>query len=115
MDHGADISNIRRTRIGDVLIELKSTCRDKDGLASAIEISVRAAASLRTLVLKDKLEIRNIDCCTPTQKVEVAIKKAAKTEDGLYEVRLIKPNKAEEQIAMTAVIEVVARKLLHSA
>ena len=111
-DHAAEIKSIRRTRTGDVLLELKTVGENNNSLADALKSAVGETASLSSLIPRVKLEIRDIDCCATTEEVSAAVK--AKTSQQPFGVRLTRPNRAEQIMAIVTVTETEARKLLDS-
>ena len=70
---GAVIRSVRKTRSGDVLVELGSGTTDKAAFENAIRAAVGESATVRQLEHRIAVEIRDLDSCTTAEEVIDAV------------------------------------------
>nr|XP_034192272.1 uncharacterized protein LOC117609742 [Osmia lignaria] len=68
-DCGAEVRSIRRTRAGELLLELRNTSPNaRLGFIDALKKAVREGGDVRELIPKDRIEIRDMDSCTTRRR-----------------------------------------------
>ena len=111
-----EIKAVRKTRSGDVLIEIrKTTAEGRQGFTDALREALGESGSVRVLVPRTTLEIRDMDSCTTVEEVELALRKKLQTYEGKLEVRLTRPNAAGQRMAVFSIEEEAAARLLETA
>ena len=72
-----EVNSVRQTRAGEVLLELrKTTAEARTSFSAALSTAVEAdACSIKELITRSMLEIKNLDCCTTVSEVEVALRR----------------------------------------
>lgn len=107
---GAEIRAIRQTRDGQVLMELGRTA-DAEKLSAALVTALGTSGTVRSLVPKISVEIRDLDCLTEKEDVEKALKRDFQ-ETGELKVVITKTNAREQRMAIVEMGEKVAASLL---
>ena len=72
--------SVRRTRAGEVLLELQKTTADvRESFSDALTRAVGNGGSVNQLVPKSTLEIWDLDCCTTKEEEEEALRRELPT------------------------------------
>ena len=109
------VKAIRKTRSGDVLIELiKLTIDSKRSFTDALKNAIGKADSVRVLTPRVTLEIRDVDSCTTIEEVLQALRSKMQEHEGQFKVRLTKPNAAGQCMAVFSIEEKSAARLLET-
>lgn len=103
----AEIRSVRRTRTGDVLLELGPKTKDKATLREAMINVLGDTATVRCLEPRITLEIRDLDCLTTENEVREAVVRALNNYTGDFKISLSKANSREQR---SAYIEIAARE-----
>lgn len=74
-DTKTEIRSIRRTKQGEVLMELGAGTGDGTAFEGTVKELLEGAATVRKLVPKCCLEIKDLDCCTEKEEVEEALRR----------------------------------------
>lgn len=111
--HGAKISGVRKTRTGDVLVELKEQ-KDKQGtLAQEIRKTLGEQVKVQDLVPKRIIQIRDLDCLTTEEEVREAIKTKEKDAE-ISKITISASNGREQRAAYVEIDEKTALKLIRA-
>lgn len=114
--YGVDIASIRRTRAGEVLLELrKSSADSRAAFSAALKAATGEASSVRQLVPRASLEIRDLDSCSSKEEVEEAVRRALAGYEGYLQVGLTRPNTREQVTAIVTIDESGAKTLMQTA
>ena len=109
------VKAIRKTRSGEVLIELiKPTIESKRSFTDALKNAIGEATSVRVLTPRVTLEIRDVDSCTTIEEVQQAVRLRMQEHEGQVEVPLTKPNAAGQCMAVFSIEEKSAARLLET-
>ncbi len=108
------IKSVRRTRMGDVLLEFGPGSEKKNEFCEALKGALGEIAAVRRLEPSITLEVRDIDCLTTEDDVKKAIKRDLKELAGDPKVSLTKINTREQRIAILKIGAQEALKLLKS-
>ncbi|BES90724.1 ZnF_C2HC [Nesidiocoris tenuis] len=110
---GADVRTIRKTRDGDVLIELGRQSANQKEFADKIKAVLGDRGTTRSLVPRVSLEVRDLDDVTTVEDVRAALERDLKPEDtNEMEIFLTKPNVRGQQSAVVKMVEKTALQLL---
>ena len=113
---GTEIKAVRKTRSGDVLIEIrKTTAEGKQGFTDSLKEALGESGSVRVLVPRTTLEIMDMDSCTTVEEVELALREKLPTYEGRLDVRLTRPNAFGQRMTVFSIEEEVAARILESA
>lgn len=74
-DTETDVRSIRQTRAGHVLLELASNTKGREAFSQNLRSAIGEAGSVRNLVSRVTLEIRDLDSLTEVKDVEEALKR----------------------------------------
>jgi hypothetical protein len=107
-----EIKSVRRTRMGDVLLELGSDTSNKAKFCEALRNALGTTATVRNLEPRTTLEIRDLDSYSTEAEVEEAVKKNLKEFTGALKVFLSKPNTREQRLAFVEIGTQEASELL---
>ena len=111
-----EIKAVRKNRSGDVLTEIrKTTAEGRQGFTDALRKALGESGSVRVLVPRTTLEIKDLDSCPTVEEVELALRKKLQTYEGKLEVRLTRPNAAGQRMAVFSIEEESAARLLETA
>ncbi|XP_033218178.1 uncharacterized protein LOC117173646 [Belonocnema kinseyi] len=111
----AHIWSIHRTRNGDVLIELKMETKNAAAFGEALEKHLGEMGTMKNLVPKVTLKLRDLDCVTTKEDVEIALKRDLGDKLGDAKVSVTRPNRREQVLAIVEVGEKAASQLLETA
>lgn len=113
---GVRVKAVRQTRTGEVLLELgRSSKESRAAFSEALKGAVGAASSVRQLVPRATLEIRELDACTTKEEVTEALRRALGDYGGRLQVGLTRPNGRGLVMAIIETEETAAAALLRSA
>lgn len=113
---GVDVKSIRRTRAGDVLVELRKTAAEaRSSFSEALRAAAGDGSSVRELVPKSSVEITDLDSCSTKEEVEEALRQALGEHQALPYVRLTRPNTRQQIAAIVTIDETGAKALLRMA
>ncbi|KAJ8980479.1 hypothetical protein NQ317_013232 [Molorchus minor] len=107
-----DIMTVRRTRAGDVLIELDTKATGGAQLCESLRGAFAGSATVRTLKPKVTVEIRDLDCLTTEEEVQVAIREIIGNIPDNHRVSLTRPNTRGQKIAILELEEKEAEQLI---
>ena len=99
---GTEIKAVRKTRsrTRDVLIEIRKTkAEGKQGFTDALKEALGESGSVRVLVPRTTLEIRDMDSCTTVEEVELALGEKLQSYEGRLDVPLPRPNAVGQRMA----------------
>ena len=112
---GAEISAIRRTRGGEILIEIKKGSEGVESLRSAVASALGDGATVRTMGQSHTLQIRDLDEVTVEEEIVGAIVSAVEgAEKESIKVRSLREAFRGTQMAVVTVPSKVAEKLLET-
>lgn len=103
---------IRRTRSGEVLVELGRQTGDKAAFGNNLRSSLGGAASVRTLEPKETVEIRDLDDLTTAEEVTAAVISATGGKAENLVVSLTNSNNRAQRMAIVTLSTREARILL---
>jgi hypothetical protein len=107
-----DIRAIRRTREGNVLIELDPDSADKEAFGQALRTALQDVAKVRTSTeRKIEIEIRDLEATTDVSDIQEAFDSLFKS-NKVRKIFLTKPNSREVRLAVATLDEEEAEKLL---
>ncbi|CAB0009934.1 unnamed protein product [Nesidiocoris tenuis] len=109
----ADVSSVRKTQKGDVLVELTSKGEGTLMLAKALKDALGESSGVRALVPQADLEIKDLDAMTEKDDVTEAVRKALPEYNGQLNVYVTKPNSREQRMAIVTLDEEAATMLLN--
>lgn len=111
---GADVTRIRSTKAGCVLVELAKTTKDKEELVHAITTAIGATGKVQSRKPRVTLEVLDLEALADETEVEVALREAAGVarELGELKITMLPPNKWKERIALVEMDESGALLLL---
>ena len=112
-ENGAEVSSIRKTRSGGVLVELGPKTTNKSTFCEAVKGLLGEKALVSSLEPMCSLEIRDLDCLTEKVEVEEALKREC-PEVTNARVGITSVNARGQKLAVVEVPEQYARKLLNS-
>ena len=112
-DNGAEVSSIRKTKGGGVLVELGPKTINKVTFCEAVKGLLGEKALVSSLEPTCALEIRDLDCLTEKNEVEEAIKREC-PEVTNVRIGITSANSRGQKLAVVEVAEQYARKLLNS-
>ncbi|KAJ8977407.1 hypothetical protein NQ317_003188 [Molorchus minor] len=107
-----DIMTVRRTRAGDVLIELDTKATGGAQLCESLRGAFAGSATVRTLKPKVTVEIRDLDCLTTEEEVKVAIREIIGNIPDDHRVSLTRANTRGQKIAILELEEKEAEQLI---
>lgn len=107
-----EIKSVRRTRMGDVLVELGTNTRNKENFCEALRGALGETATVRSLEPKITLEIRDLDCLSTEEEVKAAIQRDLKDYTGELKVSVTKTNAREQRMAFVEIGPREAHELL---
>lgn len=109
------IKSIKKMRNGGVLIELRNTSTEGiSKFTEKLKTVTEEEGSMRKLVPRATLEIRDVDSYTTTEEVEEAVRRELKdTGKEILNTWVTKPNRREQCLALITIDEVSANKLLN--
>ena len=110
----AEIRSIRRTRTGDVLLEMSNNSKCTKAFSDALKDALGEMGSVKNLVPKTTLELLDLDSYTTKEEVEEALKRELGENTGELKVAILKPNKREQGLAIVEIEEQGANKLLQT-
>lgn len=110
-EKGAVIKTLRKTRAGDLLIELGQSSESKSDFGADLQSVLGTKASVRLLVPKTTLEVRDLDELATEEEVTVAVKSVlgASVESKVF---VSKANARGQKMAIITVGAKEAAKLL---
>ena len=111
-EKGAVIKGLRKTRAGDLLVELSDSSGNKSAFGADLQTILGNSASVRVLEPKSTLEVRDLDELTTEAEVETA---AQSVLGGAVEVRTFvsKANSRGQKVAILTLGTRDAAKLLN--
>lgn len=110
--HPVDIRTIRRTREGNVLIELGPDSADKEAFGQALRTALQDVAKVRTSTeRKFEIEIRDLEATTDVSDIQEAFNSLFKS-NKVRKIFLTRPNSREVRLAVATLDEEEAEKLL---
>lgn len=113
---GVGVREIRRTRAGDVLVELRRTTAEaRTRFFEAVQKAAVGVSSARELIPRVRLEICDVDCCTTKDEVEEALRRALPERPRNLQVNLTRPNTRQQVAAIVTLDEISAKALLRTA
>lgn len=111
-ENDTEIRAVRRTRSGDVLLELGAGTKNKEGFCRALKGVLGESATIRSLEPMTTLEIRDLDSFTTDVEVQEAIKRDLKDLAGELKVAVTRANSREQKLAIVQMNERGALELL---
>ena len=98
---GITIKGIRKTRGGEALVEIKGeNSESRKNLTEALKAALADKGTVRELLPKMSLEIRDIADRTTKEEVEGTIKRQRSDYEGPVEARLTRPSKRGQVLAV---------------
>ncbi|KAL7723970.1 hypothetical protein ACLKA6_017963 [Drosophila palustris] len=110
-DSESDICSIRKTRTGDMLLELSKGSKTQK-LCDAIQGYLKEAATVKVLSPTAKIEIRDLDSLTEESEVKAAIAELTNCPAEEITVRMTGTNTLEQRRAFIVLSEEDAGKVL---
>lgn len=112
-DTDTEVKGVRKTRAGDVLLELGAKTKNKEGFATSVRAALgEAASSVRSLEPKTSIEVRDLDEFTTEDEVRAAIVKETKDISGRIAVFLTKANARAQKTAIVELSTTAANTIL---
>ncbi|XP_046145653.1 uncharacterized protein LOC123988938 [Osmia bicornis bicornis] len=112
-DCGAEVRSIRRTRAGELLLELRNTSPNaRLGFTDALKKAVGEDSDVRELIPKDRIEIRDMDGCTSKEEVETALRSVLPEYVGALDIVVFRTNNQGQCMAVVAMEQPAAVKVL---
>lgn len=108
---GAEIKSIRQTKDGQVLLELGRKTENPEQFGAVLTSILGDMASVRCLIPRTSVEIRDLDCLTDKEDVEQALKRDI-AEIGEMRVTITPPDAREQRLAIVQLGEKAAAALL---
>ena len=114
-EHDVDIKGIRKTRSGDVLVEIEANAENKTKFGCALSTAVGESSCVRPLKPKSMVENRDLDAATEETELRAALEALCGGE-GLGEPRinLSRENKWGSIMAFVELDEHLAEKLVQA-
>lgn len=111
-DTGTEVKSIRRTKAGDVLMEVGNNSKDKAAFVDQLANVLRENATIRNMEPRKSIMIKDLDSLTTPEEVTEAIKNFL--SDSVEELRVVvtKPNRSEQRMAIVTLTERAANELL---
>lgn len=112
-DSEVEVRAVRKTRAGDVLLELKKTTADaRCNFANAIQQAAGGEGNVKQLVARETVEIRDVDSCTTKEEIEDALHRELGQYKGTLMVYLTRPNNREQRLAIVTLETEASSKLV---
>ena len=113
---GVELRSVRRTRAGEVLLELKKGAADnRAAYSEALKAAVGSTSSVRELVPKVVQEIRDLDSYSTKEEIMEALRRDLKEYDGVLHIGTTRPNDRQQCMAIVTVEETAAATLMQTA
>lgn len=113
-ESGTEIKAVRKTRKGDMLLELGPNTKDKASFSSALKKILGERANITTLEPKETLEFRDLDSLTTTDEVQTAVNDMLGNTDDVR-ITLTNPNSRGLRMAIVQLNHRQAARLLETA
>lgn len=110
-DIGAEIKTVRKTRTGDVLVELGSGTKSKADFGDALQTTLGTTATVRCLEFKSTIEIRDLDELTTEQEIITVLNTELKKSPDA-KVFVTKANSWGQKMAIVTLPAPDAEKIL---
>lgn len=115
-NHGVTIKKVSKSRAGEVLLEIQGeSVKSRGELTTALQAALDEAGTVRELVPKRCLEIRDLDAYTTPDEVKEAIRMQYPSYNGTMEARVTRPNNRGQVLAVVTLDELGALKMLETA
>lgn len=108
----AEVRSLRRTRAGDVLLELGRKTEDKAAFGCALKALLGDSAKVSVLEKRSPIEIKDLDELTTPGEVEQAIRRDLPEMTGELKVWLTEANQRGLRMAVVDLSETAASSLL---
>ena len=109
---GTNITSIRQTKNGEILLELGRDTKDLQALSNTVKTTLGKTGAVRKLVPRMTLELLDLDSTTTREEVEQALRKKLEEKDRDMKVTVTKPNGRGQVIAFVEISEQMANILL---
>lgn len=111
-DLKAEIKVIRKTRAGDVLLEMGKNLEDREGVRNAINSAIGNTGKTRHLIPKTTIEIRDLDSVTEEDEVRAAITRVLPNSTTEKKITVTKANGRGLRMAIITLNEAEATAIL---
>lgn len=113
---GVEVRSIRRTKTGQVLLKLKkSSTESRTTFTEKLKSVVGSEITMRVLVPRSVLEIRDLDECITAAEVESSLKRDLLDYKGFLQISTTKPNDRGQRMAIVTVEESAAALVMSKA
>ncbi|KAK7863199.1 hypothetical protein R5R35_003449 [Gryllus longicercus] len=112
-DENVEVRGIRKTRDGNVLVELGNQSHECKTFRKIVQEALGEACDVRNLTPQARLEIRDLDCLTTEEEVRLAIQRETNADPNELKVTVLQPNSREQRLAIVEMEEAVATPLLY--
>lgn len=114
-DCDAKVKSVRKTKNGEILVELDKGTKDQEKFSETLKTALGEEATVLSISKKISLEIRDMDDMTTVEEVTLALNKALKKGENLPEIHKISvlgPNARGLKLAIIEIKDLHARELL---
>lgn len=110
-DVGAEVSRIRQTRAGDILVELGAETKDKVAFGAALNAVLQEKATATCLEPRTTVEIRDLDALADEEEIRHAVEQQVGGNPGDLRIHLTKASSRGLKAAIVQLSVRIADKL----